>query len=87
MDLQSLGHAAATFQRAPRVIELALQAVQNEAALACGETRSRPGGPRAVLTLNGLKYYRADEIASAIAWLAKADAERARKKAEADDDA
>jgi hypothetical protein len=81
LDLESLGHAAATYQRDPRAIESALRVVQAEAAYAAG--KAIPGAAIPALRLNGLPYFAADDIVAAIGWLAKSDAERLREKAEA----
>ncbi|NLF08215.1 MAG: hypothetical protein GX594_09580 [Pirellulaceae bacterium] len=77
LDLQSLGHAAATYQRDPRAIRAALRVVQAEAAVAVG----KPIPPEAcpALTLNGVPYFPADEIVKAIGTLAESDAENARR--------
>jgi hypothetical protein len=69
MDLQSLGHAAATFQTDPRIIRVALKAVQGKSE------------PEPALILNGLKYFKADEIVEAIKWIAEHDARDNLRKA------
>ena len=61
MNLQTLGHAAAIFQRDPRLIEVALRAI----------------GAKPKLVLNGIAHYLADEVVAAIAWLAEHDARQA----------
>jgi hypothetical protein len=81
MDLESLGHAAATFQRDPRLIANALWAVQAEAAAAAA--RPIPHEATPTLRLNGIPYFLADEVVAAIGWMAKNDAEKLRAKAEA----
>ncbi len=68
-ELETLGHAAATYQQDPRIVEAALQAVQGK----------RPAVP--VLVLDDLRYFAADDIAAAIRWLAENDAKKARQKA------
>jgi hypothetical protein len=73
MELQSLSHAAAMYQRDPRQIEHGVLVVQAEAALAAKLPIPKAAAP--ALTLNGLKYFSADEIAKAIVWLKKHDAE------------
>ena len=50
-DLVSIGNAAATYQRDPRAIETRL-----------AEARSKP-----VLTLDGVRYFRAADLAKALA--------------------
>ena len=62
MDLESLGHAAAAYQQDPRVIAACLKAV--------GVTEPH-------LRLNGVAYYRVDDIVSAIQHLATIDAKAA----------
>ena len=79
MELESLGHAAATYQRDPRLIKFALKVVQAEAALAAG--KPIPGTATPALVLNGVPYFQADEIVAAIGWLAENDAKEARAKA------
>ena len=64
MDLQSLGHAAAMFQENPRVIEACLKAV----------------GAKPILRLNGLPYYQADNVVSAVKYLAEHNAKMAMEK-------
>jgi hypothetical protein len=75
MDLQSLGHAAATFQRDPRVISAGLLAVQADEAFAAGQPI--PHEVRPALRLNGVPYFEADQIVAAIGWLAESDARQA----------
>jgi len=58
-DLVSLGHAAAPFQQAPRLIELCLVQI---------------GVAVPALTLNEVRYYRASDVARAIGHLATLDA-------------
>lgn len=58
LDLQSLGHAAAMYQRSPRELLVAL-------------STAAPA-----LRLNGVAYYRADQIEDAVAWLVKHDAQQ-----------
>ena len=65
MDLQSLGHAAGTYQQNPRIIEVGLRAVK----------------AKAEFSLNGVKYFRSDDVIEAIAFLAKIEAEKAAAKA------
>lgn len=67
LDLQTVGDAAATYQRDPRQIEAGLRAVQAERAIAMGV--AAPPVAVAALTLNGVAYFRCDEIAKAVAWL------------------
>ncbi len=67
-DLQTLDHAAATYQRDPRIIEAALEAVQGK-RLAVPE-----------LVLDDMRYFSADDVAAAIAWLAENDAKKARER-------
>jgi len=81
LDLQSLGHAAATYQRDPRAIQSALRVVQVEAAYAVNQPIPQEAKP--TLRLNGVAYFEADEIVAAIGWLAENDAKEARAKAEA----
>lgn len=77
MDLQSLGHAAATYQRDPRVIESALHAVQADLAAAVGAPIPREAQP--ALTLNGLPYFHTNHIAAAIAWLVERETREAKE--------
>ena len=81
MDLQSLGHAAAMYQRDPRVIRSALAVVQAEKAAAAGTDIPHEATP--VLTLNGVQYFAADEIVAALGWLTQRDAEKSRVRTEA----
>jgi hypothetical protein len=67
-DLQTLGHAAAIYQRDPREIEAALLVVQAETAAAAGDPI--PQRARPALRLNGLAYFVAAEIVAAVRWLA-----------------
>jgi hypothetical protein len=53
MNLESLGHAAGTYQRSPQEIKLSLCA-----------RRAAPA-----LTLNEIDYYQADDIVKAVRWL------------------
>jgi len=80
-DLQSLGHAAATYQRDPRIIKSALAVVQAKSSLAAN--KPIPQEARPTLTLNGVAYFEANEIVKAIGLLAESDAQKAREKAEA----
>ena len=79
MDLQTLGYAAATFQRDPRTITAALAVVQAVRAGAAGEPIPRQAQPSMVL--NGKRYFHSDEIVDAITWLTKNEAENVAKKA------
>lgn len=83
MDLESLGHAAATYQQDPRIISHGVLVVQAEKALAAGQRIPHEAKP--ALRLNGVAYFEADEIVAAIGWLAQHDAEEAKKAAEAVD--
>ena len=65
MDLQSLGHAAAMYQQDPRIIDASLTAVQ--------------AAPQ--LILNGVRYFRVDDIVRALGWLAERDARESQAKA------
>lgn len=78
-DLQSLGHAAATYQRDPREIAAALGVIQAERAAA--ENRPIPHEAKPALILNDVPYFGTDEIVLAIGWLAQRDAEKSREKA------
>ena len=71
-NLQTVGYAAALYQRDPRAIENALTAVQVKSPA------------EAALTLNGLRYFSADDIAAAIGWIAEHAARHAAKKVLAD---
>jgi hypothetical protein len=62
MNLQSLGHAAALFQQDPRIIRVAIKAVQLKTE------------PAPALTLDGIEYFTTDDIVSAVKWLAENDA-------------
>jgi len=53
MNLQTLGHAAGTYQRSPQEIRLALCAIKSAPAL----------------TLNLLDYYNVDDVTKAVKWL------------------
>jgi hypothetical protein len=77
MNLQSLGHAAGIYQQDPRVIRAGLAVVQAHKAAAAGKPLSYD--PQAALVLNGVEYFDADEITSAIADLAERDAKRMRE--------
>ena len=79
MDLQSLGYVAGIYQRDPRIIKSALAVVQAESAAKAGQPIPHEAQPS--LILNGLSYFQADEVVSAIGWLAERDAEKARSKA------
>jgi len=79
--LESLGHAAGTYQRDPREIAFAVLMVQLEKAQAAGrEFPSSEAIP--ALRLNDVAYYYTDEIADAIRWLSNFDAMSRRKEAE-----
>ena len=71
-ELLSLGHAAALYQQDPRAIENALQAVQVKAP------------PEPALTLNGLRYFAADDMTLAVGWIAEHAARHAAQKAQVD---
>jgi hypothetical protein len=58
-NLETIGHAAATYQRDPRSIKRALAEVQGQSP------------PQPALTLNGLPYFTVDDIAKAIGWMAE----------------
>jgi len=79
LDLESLGHAAATYQRDPREIAAAIAVVQAERAAA--ENRPIPHEAAPALSLNGVPYFQADEIVAAIGWLAQCGTAKAREKA------
>ncbi len=79
MDLQTLGFAAATYQRDPRLFETAILVVQAERAYAAGEPIPHAAQP--AMILNGKRYFATDEIVGAIAWIAKSEAEKATEKA------
>lgn len=68
-DLQSLGHAAAVYQQDPRLIELAISAVQVK------------NSAEPALALNGLRYFRTDDVVAAIGWIAEHAARRAAEAA------
>lgn len=70
MELMTLGHAAATFQQDPRLIEVALRAVQVR----------DPAEPE--LVLNGLRYFKTEEIVAAVGWIAERHARRAAEQAD-----
>jgi hypothetical protein len=53
MNLESLGHAAGTYQRSPSEIRLALCAIKSAPAL----------------TLNEIDYYQANDVVRAVKWL------------------
>jgi len=78
-DLETIGHAAATFQRHPAYILAALAGVQAEGDLAAGLPISHEATP--VLRLDGLAYFRAGDIVRAIAFLSQRDAEKAMAEA------
>ena len=77
MDLQTVGFAAATYQRDMRLFEPAIHAVQAEKALASKQPIPQKAVP--ALTLNGLRYFFSDEVVAAVGFLSKLDA---KKKAE-----
>ena len=74
MDLQTLGNAAALYQRDPRIIETALDAVAAQRALAAKRPIPQRAAP--VLRLNGIPYYTSAEISDAINFLQKLDAKK-----------
>jgi hypothetical protein len=72
MDLQSLGDAAAMYQRDPRELAAALAVVQAQTAAALGGPVSTRAVP--MLVLNGVPYFKSSDVAEAAAWLARHDA-------------
>jgi len=68
-DLSTIGRGAEMSQRDWRLIEAVLPAVQ-------GKHRAEPE-----LLLNGLAYYKTDDIVAAIAYLGEYDARKAIEKA------
>ena len=76
-DLQSLGHAAGTFQKDPKLIAIGLKLAAAETAARTGERIRKPEPP---LVLNGVSYYPAAEVVAAIAALAKLDAEKLQEE-------
>lgn len=81
MNLETLAHAAATYQRHPRELAAGVHVAQAEAAEKAGERI--PSGPTPALILNGLKYFHVLDIEAGVDWLRRRDAEKA---AEASDE-
>ena len=79
MDLETLGHAAATYQRNPRLIGVGIRAVQRERARAASEPIPVAAVPE--LRLNDVAYFSVDDVAAAVAWLSAYEAEEAASKA------
>ena len=77
-DLQTLGFAAATFQRDPRIIEAGIRAVQVERAVEAGKPIPRNAQP--AMILNGKRYFLSDEIIAAVTWLAECEAEELQEE-------
>ena len=77
-DLQTLGFAAATFQRDPRTIEAGIRAVQVERAGEAG--KPIPHNAQPAMVLNGKRYFLSDEIIAAVTWLAKNEAEKLQEE-------
>ena len=78
-ELQSLGHASGVYQRHPREIDAAVCVIQAEAAIALGEPIPHESQP--AMRLNGVAYFKAEQIAAAIGWLAQNDAKKATRAA------
>jgi hypothetical protein len=77
MDLETLGHAAATYQRDPREIAAGVLVVQAERAAAEGAILPREAQP--AMRLNDLAYYDRADIVAGVQWLVSRDVEKQGK--------